>query len=63
MIGVIADVRLKQDLFFFPGQSATIDEVPYQMTHFSDVSVCGNGIATRQHKSRVQFGICFEHSA
>jgi hypothetical protein len=48
MIGVFADVRLKQDLFFFSGQSATIDEVPYHMTYFSDVSVWGDGIAIRQ---------------
>ncbi len=30
MIGVIADVRLQDDLFLFSGQSATIDEIGMQ---------------------------------
>jgi hypothetical protein len=47
MIGVIPDVRLQYDLFLFSGQSATIDEVPEDMTNFSDVGVCRDVVATR----------------
>ena len=43
-----------QHLFFFSGQSAAIDEVPDHMTNFSDVGVCRDVIAIRQHKSRKQ---------
>jgi hypothetical protein len=63
MIGVIADVRLQHSSFFFSGQSATIDELPDDMTNFSDVGMCRDVITIRQHKSREQLGICFEHSA
>ena len=62
VIGVIADVRLQHSSFFFSGQSATIDELPDDMTNFSDVGVCRNVITIRQNKSREQLGIRFEHS-
>jgi len=60
MIGVIADVRLQDDLFLFSGQSATIDEISDHMSNFSDVGVCRDAIAVRQHKSRKPRGIRFE---
>ena len=52
MIGVIADVRLQHNLFFFTGLSATIDEGPDHISNFSDVRVCRDVITIRQHKSR-----------
>jgi len=52
MIGVIADMRLQHDSFFFSGQSATIDEIPDKMSNFSDVRVGRDVITIRQHKSR-----------
>lgn len=52
MIGVIADVRLQHNLFFFTGLSATIDEGPDHISNFSDVRVCRDVITIRQYKSR-----------
>jgi hypothetical protein len=60
MIGVIANMRLEHDLLLFSGESATIDEVPDQMSNFSDVGVCWDVITIRQNKSRKSPGICFE---
>jgi hypothetical protein len=60
VIGVIADVRLQHNLFLSSGQSATIDEIPDHVSNFSDVSVCRDVIAVRQHKSRKPLGIRFE---
>ena len=60
MIDVIANVRLQHDLFFFSGQSAAIDEVPDDMTNFSDVGVCRDVISIRQNKSRKPFRICLQ---
>ena len=57
MIDVIADVRLQHSLFFFSSQSATMDEVPNHMTHFSGVGVFGNVIALRHHKSQTPLWI------
>ena len=60
MISIVPDVRLQHDLFFFSGYSATIDEVPHNMSNFSDVGVCRDVIAVRQHKSRKPPRIRFE---
>jgi hypothetical protein len=60
VIGVIADVRLQQNFFFFSGHSAAIDEVPDDMTNFSDVGMCRDAITIRQNKSRKPPGICLQ---
>ena len=60
MIGVIADVRLQYNLFFFSSQSATIDEIPDHVSNFSDMGVGRDAITIRQHKSRKQLGIRLE---
>jgi hypothetical protein len=60
MTGVIADVCLKQDFFFFSSQSATIDEAPDHMSNFSDVRVCRDIITIRQYKSQKPFRIRLE---
>jgi hypothetical protein len=52
MIGIVADVRLQHDLFLFSNQSATIDEVPDDMSNFSDMRVRGDVIAVGENKSR-----------
>jgi len=60
MIGVTADMCLQHDLFFHPGQSAAIDEVPDYIPNFSDVGVCRDVITIRQNKSWKPPGICFK---
>ena len=60
MIGVIANVRLQHSSFFFSRQSAAIDEVPDDMTNFSDVGMCRDAISIRQNKSRKPPGICLQ---
>jgi len=60
MLGIIADVRLQHDLFFLSGQAAAIDEVPDQMSNFSDMCVCRDVITIRQYKSRKPLGIGLE---
>ena len=60
VIGVIADVGLQQDLFFFSGYSAAIDEVTDHISNFSDVGVWRDVISIRQHKSQKPQWICFE---
>ncbi|HET6887023.1 MAG TPA: hypothetical protein VFH87_03770 [Candidatus Udaeobacter sp.] len=60
MIGVIADVRLQYNFFFFSGLSATIDEVSDHMSNFSHMSVRRDVIAIRQYKSRKQRRIRLE---
>ena len=60
MIGIIADMCLQHDLFLFSNQSATIDEIPDHMSNFSDMGVCRDVIAIRQHKSRKPRGIRLE---
>jgi hypothetical protein len=60
MIGVIADVGLQHNLFFFSGLSATIDEGPDHTSNFSNVRVCRDVTAARQHKSRKQCGVRLE---
>jgi hypothetical protein len=60
MIGVIADVRLEQDLFLFSSQSATIDEAPGHMSNFGDVGMRRDVIPIRQYKSRKPFRIRLE---
>jgi hypothetical protein len=52
MIDVTADMRLQNDLFFFSGLSATIDEVPDHMPNFRDVGVCWDVIAVGENESR-----------
>jgi hypothetical protein len=62
VIGVIAYVRLHHDLFLFPGESATIDEIPDHMSNFSDMGVCRYVIAVRENKTGEPIGIRFERS-
>jgi hypothetical protein len=60
MTGVIADVRLQYNFFFFSGLSATIDEVPDYMSNFSNVGMDRDVITIRQHKSREPLRIRLE---
>ncbi len=62
MIGIAADVRLQHDLFLLSDQSATIDKVPHDVTHFSDVRVQWNIAAVRQNESRERICLLFQEA-
>ncbi len=60
VIGVIANVRLRHDLFLSSDYSATIDEVPNHMPDFGDVGVYRDVMTVGQYKSRKPLGIRLE---
>ena len=56
VIDIITDVCLQHDLLLSSDQSATIDEVPYDMPDLGHMRVRRDVIAIRQHKSWKQVG-------
>ena len=52
VFGVAPDMCLEQDLFFFAGFAAAIDEFSNHVTDFGDVNVSRNVSTVRQHESR-----------
>ena len=52
MIGILADVGLKQDGLALSRHAAAVDEVLHDMADFGDVGVGRDEVAIRQNKTR-----------
>ena|ERR1051326_2093586 len=60
MFGIRAHVRLQDNLFFFAGEPAAIDEVLYDVPNLGDVGMRRDITAIRQDKPWMSIGILFQ---
>jgi hypothetical protein len=60
MIGILADMGLQKDTFVRASNSAAIDEIFRDVSHFCHMGVRRDEIAVRENKARERPGIQFE---